>query len=91
MTYHRQCFGIYLIQISNKLRNVVSDIGNGLTGKKFYALCETPALYLPMHTRAFRWQMNQDAMATEKLAEGIRLFAKDSEALYARIKEDAKL
>ena len=26
---------------------------------------------------AFRWRMNEDAMATEKLAEGIRLFAKD--------------
>lgn len=27
--------------------------------------------------KAFRWQLNQDAMATEKLAEGIRLFAAD--------------
>lgn len=27
--------------------------------------------------KTFRWQMNQDAMATEKLAEGIRLFAAD--------------
>lgn len=35
----------------------------------------------------FRWQMNQDAMATEKLAEGIRLFAKDGETLCERIKE----
>ncbi len=26
---------------------------------------------------AFRWQLNQDAMATEKLAEGIRLFSAD--------------
>ena len=25
----------------------------------------------------FRWEMNEDAMATEKLAEGIRLFARD--------------
>lgn len=35
--------------------------------------------------KEFRWQMNQDAMATEKLAEGIRLFAKDGETLCARI------
>jgi transaldolase len=28
-----------------------------------------------------RWQMNQDAMATEKLAEGIRLFTVDQESL----------
>lgn len=27
--------------------------------------------------REFRWQLNQDAMATEKLSEGIRLFAAD--------------
>lgn len=32
---------------------------------------------------AFRWQMNEDAMATEKLAEGIRLFARDQEKLEA--------
>ena len=33
--------------------------------------------------RAFRWKMNEDAMATEKLAEGIRLFARDQEKLEA--------
>ena len=32
---------------------------------------------------AFRWAMNEDAMATEKLAEGIRLFARDQEKLEA--------
>lgn len=31
--------------------------------------------------KEFRWQLNADPMATEKLAEGIRLFAKDSETL----------
>lgn len=31
----------------------------------------------------FRWQMNEDAMGTEKLAEGIRLFARDQEKLEA--------
>ncbi|MBT8764785.1 transaldolase [Metapseudomonas boanensis] len=31
----------------------------------------------------FRWQLNDDAMATEKLAEGIRLFARDQEKLEA--------
>ena len=29
----------------------------------------------------FRWDMNEDAMATEKLAEGIRGFARDQEKL----------
>ncbi|OWJ97474.1 transaldolase [Pseudomonas sp. A46] len=32
---------------------------------------------------SFRWQLNEDAMGTEKLAEGIRLFARDQEKLEA--------
>ncbi|MGY4531795.1 transaldolase [Pseudomonas sp. TE3786] len=32
---------------------------------------------------SFRWAMNEDAMATEKLAEGIRQFARDQEKLEA--------
>lgn len=33
--------------------------------------------------KSFRWALNEDAMATEKLAEGIRLFARDAEKLEA--------
>lgn len=33
------------------------------------------------HEAAFRYALNEDAMATEKLAEGIRLFARDTLAL----------
>ncbi|WP_237152281.1 transaldolase [Oryzibacter oryziterrae] len=40
------------------------------------ALTDRPAK-LPMDEKAFRWAMNQNPMSTEKLAEGIRLFAKD--------------
>ena len=39
----------------------------------------------PITEKEFRWQLNQDAMATEKLAEGIRLFAKDCETLLQKI------
>ena len=35
----------------------------------------------PLSEGEFRWQMNADAMATEKLAQGIRGFAADSEKL----------
>jgi transaldolase len=38
----------------------------------------------------FRWWMNEDAMATEKLAEGIRKFAKDTEEVEKIIKEHLK-
>ena len=43
----------------------------------------------------FRWQLNEDSMATEKLAEGIYLFSKDVEKLEelirSRLKELNKL
>ena len=32
---------------------------------------------VPTDERSFRWQLNEDAMATEKLAQGIRAFAAD--------------
>lgn len=35
----------------------------------------------PLTEPAFRWQMNEDPMATEKLAEGIRAFAADQQKL----------
>lgn len=35
----------------------------------------------------FRWELNEDAMATEKLAEGIRKFAEDAAKLEKIIKE----
>jgi transaldolase len=32
---------------------------------------------IPMDEKTFRWMLNEDAMATEKLAEGIRKFSED--------------
>jgi len=37
--------------------------------------------------KAFRWQLNEDAMATEKLAEGIRKFAADQIELENRVRQ----
>jgi len=36
---------------------------------------------LHLHEKAFRWMHNEDAMATEKLAEGIRKFNSDAQGL----------
>lgn len=36
---------------------------------------------LTLDEKAFRWELNEDAMATEKLAEGIRAFAVDATKL----------
>jgi len=41
---------------------------------------------VPVDEKSFRWQLNQDAMATEKLAEGIRNFAVDIVKLEGIIK-----
>jgi len=41
----------------------------------------------PLNEAAFRWQMNEDAMATEKLAEGIRNFAVDQNKLEQQLSE----
>jgi transaldolase len=40
---------------------------------------------LALDEKAFRWLMNEDAMGTEKLAEGIRQFAIDQEKLESRL------
>jgi transaldolase len=41
---------------------------------------------LILDERTFRFALNQDAMATEKLAEGIRLFVKDLYALRVLVR-----
>ncbi len=45
-----------------------------------------PAPSGPIDEVTFRWIMNEDAMASEKLAEGIRIFAKDLQELRTRIR-----
>jgi transaldolase len=42
---------------------------------------------VPTDEKSFRWLLNEEAMATEKLSEGIRLFAADSHKLDQRIGE----
>ena len=42
---------------------------------------------LDLDEKKFRWQFNEDAMATEKTAEGIRLFHADAMKLEKYIAE----
>ncbi len=42
---------------------------------------------LTIDEKTFRWLLNEDAMATEKLAEGIRNFTKDLRKLEDKIAE----
>jgi transaldolase len=40
---------------------------------------------IDLDEKRYRWLLNEDAMATEKLAEGIRMFAKDLASLRAMV------
>ncbi|MGD8350772.1 MAG: transaldolase [Gammaproteobacteria bacterium] len=40
---------------------------------------------ISLDEKTFRWMMNEDPMATEKLADGIRQFARDQEKLESRL------
>ena len=40
---------------------------------------------MKLDEKAFRWMLNEDQMATEKLSDGIRLFAKDLEKLRTMV------
>jgi len=61
----------------------------GILDKKLDSSISTLLDLSPVHLdeKAFRWMMNEDAMATEKLAEGIRNFTKDLIKLEKHIAE----
>ncbi|NBB79193.1 MAG: transaldolase, partial [Verrucomicrobia bacterium] len=42
---------------------------------------------LEVSEKSFRWLLNEDAMATEKLAQGIRVFAQDMNKVREIVKE----
>lgn len=48
----------------------------------------TPLSRLKLDEKAFRWHLNQDPMATEKLADGIRRFAADTDKLADIIEKE---
>lgn len=58
------------------------ELDHGLLTRKLKASTSEPlSKPEPLDEATFRWQLNNDAMATEKLAEGIRNFAIDQEKL----------
>ncbi len=69
-------------QLMDELDNNTAPVVEKLTAGDVAPSNETP-----LSQAEFRWQMNQDAMATEKLAEGIRNFTIDQEKLEAQLKE----
>lgn len=61
-------------QLLEELTNSTDDVPQKLDAAK---AAEMDIPKVDMTEKTFRWMMNEDEMATEKLAEGIRGFAKD--------------
>lgn len=74
--------GCDLLTISPELLKELEDsseeVKPNLTPEKAQASDEKK---VAMDEKSFRWYLNEDAMATEKLAEGIRRFSRDLEKL----------
>jgi len=80
-----QLAGCDRLTISPQLMQALADDDSRLERKLDAERVADVAARLSPDEREFRWMMNQDAMATEKLAEGIRLFAAEQEKLEARL------
>ena len=71
--------GCDLLTISPQLLGELKS-GSGTVARKLDPTVarESKIQKLPLDERKFRWLLNEDAMATEKLAEGIRVFNADA-------------
>jgi len=69
------------LTISPQLLEQLSEDQGALQRKLSPELVKDPPAKMGLPEKQFRWMMNEDAMATEKLAEGIRTFAHDLESL----------
>lgn len=71
--------GCDFLTISPQLMQILSESNDRLERKLSPALAkQSDQKRQPMDENRFRWLLNEDAMATEKLAEGIRKFAADT-------------
>lgn len=78
--------GCDLLTISPDLLQKLQDSTETVTRKLSpEALIDAPAARVAIDEASFRFQLNDDAMATEKLAEGIRLFSADAVKLEKMI------
>lgn len=78
--------GCDLLTISPKLLKELEQTEGKLSKKlDAEAAANMEIEKITMDEKTFRWMMNEDAMATEKLAEGIRNFTKDLVKLEERI------
>jgi transaldolase len=71
--------GCDLLTISPELLGELMNSTDPVPRKLSPQTSKNPKLArIPVDEKSFRWMMNESAMATEKLAEGIRTFAADA-------------
>lgn len=78
--------GCDLLTISPDLLQKLAD-ADGAVERKLTADAGADIEKIAMDEKTFRFMLNEDAMATEKLAEGIRAFCADSAKLKKMIEE----
>lgn len=79
--------GCDLLTISPKLLQILIKTKTHLTQKLDAKSPQTELPKITLDETTFRWQLNENAMATEKLAEGIRNFAADSKKLKEKLEK----
>lgn len=72
-------------KLLEELKSTSGKITQKLVASKAKTVCKDDKVRVS--EELFRWEMNEDAMATEKLSEGIRNFSQDLEALEVIISE----
>lgn len=78
--------GCDLLTISPDLLQKLADANTPITRKLSTEMASSSDLKkISMNEKVFRFQLNEDAMATEKLAEGIRAFCADTVKLEQMI------
>jgi transaldolase len=84
--------GCDLLTISPGLMSQLESIDDELPRKLSpeHAIGSDESRFSPNESQ-FRWMHNEDAMATEKLAEGIRGFTRDTEKLEELVRESENL
>ena len=75
------------LTISPQLLGELAKAEGALTRKLDPKSPGAPPEPLKLDEKAFRWALNEDQMATEKLSDGIRQFAKDLSALRKTVTE----
>ncbi|SFR49374.1 transaldolase [Marinobacter daqiaonensis] len=85
-----QLAGCDRLTISPALLQALKNDDGALPRRLSPEQASSPEQKLSIDEGLFRWESNEDAMATEKLAEGIRRFAADQVELEKRVGQLAK-